>query len=33
MYGVLSGTANMCGRQLVAACLCQHACNGVYIYK
>ena len=33
MYGVLSGTANMCGRQLVAACLCQHACNGVYIEK
>ena len=31
MYGVLSGTANMCDLQLVATCLCQHACNGVYI--
>ena len=31
MYGVLSGTANMCGLQRVAACLCQHACIGVYI--
>ena len=25
------GAANMCGRQHVAACLCQHAWNGVYI--